>query len=337
MADIIHMDSEQVKEVGLMLGRMADKILDVQTEVSRAAQGMDWDGSGKDYFLQDVEIWAGKMYGLAQRYTEKGSAVTKEKQEWEAADKEFVKRYAPVVKGDGDKYAADISDIYQGAYGDCFFMSSMGAIAREHPEFIEKMIDDNGDGTYTVTFYDPHCFTPIGPCFYAEHKVTVDNIFPEHLADPMDATSGGTQEAWTLILEKAYMQWQKEHGWDPAVDIKSPSIAMSVMTGKDCTNNLSELMTIDNLYQKFQNGDAITAGSSGTFVPDRPPEYFGDTALPGQNIPEGHVFFVTGVDPVNNTVTVQNPWGPDHVPYILTISFEDYQKCFWLTTTNPVE
>jgi hypothetical protein len=101
MADIIHMDSEQVKEVGLMLGRMADKILDVQTEVSRAAQGMDWDGSGKGYFLQDVEIWAGKMYGLAQRYTEKGSAVTKEKQEWEAADKEFVKRYTPVVKGDG--------------------------------------------------------------------------------------------------------------------------------------------------------------------------------------------------------------------------------------------
>jgi hypothetical protein len=335
MADIIHMDSEQVKEVGLMLGRMADKILDVQTEVSRAAQGMDWDGSGKGYFLQDVEIWAGKMYGLAQRYAEKGSAVTKEKEEWEAADKEFVKRYTPFVKGDGDSSAADVSDIHQGGYGDCFFMSSMGAIAREHPEFIEKMIDDNGDGTYTVTFYDPHCFTPIGPCFYTEHKVTVDDIFPEHLADPMDATSGGTQEAWTLILEKAYMQWQKENGIDPSADLPSPSIALSVMTGKDSYNYPSELLSIEGLNQRFQNGDAITAGSDWF---GGPPEYFKvNPPVKDPILAEGHVYFVTGVDPVNNTVTLQNPWGPAPEYPPITMPFEDYQKCFWLTTSNSVE
>jgi hypothetical protein len=338
MADVIHMESEPVSDVGRMLGRLSEKIDDVQAEIILAAQGMDWDSSAKNYFLQDANSWAIRMYSLSKRCAEKGSAVTKEEEEWEDAAREFIKRYTPFVKGADDiDSKVDISDIHQGGYGDCFFMSSMGAIARKHPEFIEKMIHDNGDGTYTVTFYDPHCLTPLGPCFYTEHKVTVDNNFPENLADPMDATSDGTQEAWTLILEKAYMQWQKENGLDPAVYIPSPSIAMSVMTGKDCFNCPSELMTIDDLNRRFQNGDAITAGSSGTFVPNRPPEYFGDTALPGQKIPEGHVFFVTGVDPVNNTVTVQNPWGPDHDPYILTMSFEDYQKCFWLTTTNPVE
>ncbi len=335
MSDIIHMDSESVLKVSELLGRLSEIILDVQTEVSRAADGMDWTGSVRDYFRQDMESWAGKMYSLSQRCTEEGSAVAKEKAEWEDAAKEFVKRYTPFVKGDGDSSAVDDSDIHQGGYGDCFFMSSMGAIAREHPEFIEKMIHDNGDGTYTVTFYDPHCATPLGPCFYTEHKVTVDNNFPENLADPMDATPGGTQEAWTLILEKAYKQWQKEHGWDPAVNIPSPSIAMSVMTGKDCTNNLSEMMTMDNLYRKFQNGDAITAGSSGDFVPNRPPEYFEPHPPDPAILTEGHVYFVTGVDPVANTVTVQNPWGPDCPP--ITMPFEDYQKCFWLTTSNPVE
>ncbi|MBN2085074.1 MAG: hypothetical protein JW748_07590 [Anaerolineales bacterium] len=85
----------------------------------------------------------------------------------------------------------------------------------------------------------------------------------------------------------------------------------------------------------FQRGDGITAGSSGTFMPDRPPEKFGKTTFPGQKIVEGHVYFVTDVDPIGMTVTVQNPHGP-HCPPI-KMSFEDYKKCFWLTTSNSVE
>lgn len=342
MAGIIHMESDPVQEVEQRMERLSEKLNNVQGEIVAASQGMDWDSPAKNSFLQIMNSWAIKIYSLSQRCAEKGSAVRKEKEEWEDAAGEFVKRYTPFVRGDGDEHAVDISDIHQGDYGDCYFMSSMGAIAREHPEFIKNMIHDNRDGTYTVTFYDPHCITPLGPCSYTEHKVTVDGVFPKGLADPTDATADGTQEAWTLILEKAYLKWKNENGIDPMtglplLDLPAPSIAMSVMTGKDCYNIPSELMTMDDLYRRFENGDAITAGSSGTFVPDRPPEYFGDTALDGQKIPEGHVFFVTGVDPTKNTVTVQNPWGPEHEPYILTMSFEDYQKCFWLTTTNPVE
>lgn len=195
MTDRIYMYSEPVQEVGLMLGRLSKKILEAQEEISRAAQGMDWEGSGKDKFLQDEEHWAGKIASLSRDFSEMGTAVKKEREEWEDAAKEFVKRYTPFVIGDGDRYAVDISDIQQGDYGDCYFMSSMGAIAREHPGFIEKMIHDNGDGTYTVTFYDPICATPLGPCVYKKHEITVDGNFPKGLADPKDATAGGTQEA----------------------------------------------------------------------------------------------------------------------------------------------
>jgi hypothetical protein len=344
MGNIIRMvDPESVREVGRMLGRTADKILDVQTEVSRAAGGMDWDGSGKDYFLQDVEIWAGKMYGLAQRYGEKGPAVIKEADEWENAAKKFgwgAEGYTPFLVGDrDDTTAVDESDIHQGGINDCYFMSSIGAIALQHPELIEKMIHDNGDGTYTVTFYDAHCLTPFGPCTYTPHEVTVDGNPWDRSSSPGD-TIGGTEESWTIILEKAYHKWKEERFLsDPLSVLPTPAVALSAMTGKDSVNYPTSLMSIDTLYESFQRGDAITAGGKWTQDPTRPVDkMFGANDIVGfdtEKIREGHVYFITGVDPVNNTVTVQNPWGPEWEP--ITMSFEDYQDCFWLTTTNPVD
>jgi hypothetical protein len=331
MAYIIKMEyTESVRTIGHRLGQLGDNLIQAQAEIYSEARGMDWDGSVKDNFVQDVETWAGKMRALSTRCGEKSYAVLKEEEEWEAAANAFVKGYTPFIKAAGDSSAADKSDIIQGDIGDCFLMSSMGAIALQHPELIEKMIHDNGDGTYTVTFYDAHCQTPLGPCTYTPHYVTVDGNYPDELANPED-TVGGTQESWTMILEKAYLKWQKENGSNPFLDLQSPSVALSAMTGKDCNNYYNPQISMADLYKSFQRGDAITAGSRWSIDPTHP-DFFG----PPDNMPEGHVFFVTAVDPVNNTVTVQNPWGPGHDPYILTMSFEDYQKNFWLTTTNPV-
>lgn len=46
--------------------------------------------------------------------------------------------------------------IDQRTVGDCWFLSSVGAMAStpEGKESIKNMIEDNGDGTYTVTFPD---------------------------------------------------------------------------------------------------------------------------------------------------------------------------------------
>jgi hypothetical protein len=333
MTNITLRDRDSVLEVGRILGRLANKIIGVQTEVSRAAQGMDWEGSRRDYFLQDVEIWAGKMYSLSQRCSEMELAVAKEEGEWEEAANSLIKGYTPFIKGDGDSSAVDETDIKQGGIGDCYFMSSMGAIALQHPELIEKMIHDNGDGTYTVTFYDADC-PLLGPCTYTPHEVTVD-------ANPWDKSSlpgdieGGKQESWTIILEKAYHKWKEERFLeDPLSILPTPGVALSAMTGKDSVNYPSELMSMDKLYESFTRGDAITAGAQWPTNLLRPDEYFNNNLPPNEQIVEGHVYFVTGVDPINNTVTVQNPWGPQCPP--ITMPFEDYQACFWLTTTNPL-
>jgi hypothetical protein len=333
MTDIIHMeDPEIVREVGRMLGRLAEKISDAQTEISRSSQGMDWDGSAKDYFLQDVEIWAGKMYGLSQRSSEKMTAVIKEADEWENAAKKFgwgPEGYTPFVLGDDDSSVADETDIDQGtALGDCFLLSSLGSIAQHHPEFIEDMIEVLPDGRCRVRFYDKWCIPPFGPCTYTEHWVIVEMDFsPGPQASPTD---GGT-EAWAMIIEKGYYQWRKEN--NQLIDLPSPAVALSAITGKDSINYPTLILNIDDLYQKFQRGDAITAASLWDIVPEgsRPPAYQ-DGATP--QIGTGHVYFVTGIDPVNNTVTLQNPWGPELPP--IEMSFSDYQNCFWLTTTNQV-
>jgi hypothetical protein len=330
MTDIIHMQlqPDSVREVGRMLGRLTDKIINTQSEIRTGAAGMDW--SQKGDFVNDVISWAGKIDSLAYDCNLLARKVAQEADEWEAAAAAFgwgSGGYTPFLWDDADSSAADESDIRQGNIGDCFLMSSMGAIALTHPELLEDMIEVLPDGRYKVRFYDKKCDGIFGPCHYEEHYVIVDGNFGNTHANPAD-NLGDTQETWPMIIEKAYLQWQKENGINPLTDLPSPAVALSAMTGKDCVNYPSSLMSMDALYESFQRGDAITAGSKWPTDITRP-DFFG----PQDNIPDGHVFFVTNVDPIANTVTVQNPW-PDSPP--ITMSFEDYQKSFWLTTTNPV-
>jgi hypothetical protein len=332
MANVIKMEyPESVRSIGNRLGRLRDKLIEAQSEIVSAARGMDWEGSAKDSYVQDVESWAGCMRLLSTRCDEKSIVVLKEVDEWENSAKGFVEGYTPFIKGENDSSAADESDIHQGDIGDCFLMSSMGAIALTRPEILEDMIEVLPDGRYKVRFYDKKCVTIFGPCHYEPHYVIVDGEFEVKLSDPMDS-KGGTRESWTMILEKAYMQWQKENNLP--IDLPSPAVAMSAMTGKDCANYCMPQISMDDLNEAFRRGDAITAGSRWPTDQTRPHEYFDESLSDNIQIAEGHVYFVTGVDPINNTVTVQNPWGPDCPP--ITMPFEDYQKCFWMTTTNPV-
>jgi hypothetical protein len=335
MSDILHMESEHVQEVSWRLYRLADAVSGARDEICAKAGGMDWTESQKGPFLQDLQAWAGKMSSLSEKIRDEGSGVEKEVEEMERAASHFNEGYTPFIRGDGDPYAVDASDIHQGDYGDCFLMSSMGAIALNHPELLEGMIEDLGDGRYRVRFYDRVCDNfGLGPCHYVAHYVIVDGTFPKELADPTDRV-GGTQESWTLIIEKAYRQLQKENGMPIEGGLPLPSIALSAITGRDSQNIPSALMSIQDLYKDFKRGDAITAGSdwfgglSKYFGPQSPTD-------PNPMIPREHIFFVTNVDPVNNTVTVQNPWGADHQPQFVTMTFQEYQSCFWLTTTNPV-
>src|SRR5437868_6369201 len=59
-------------------------------------------------------------------------------------------------------------EVDQGAAADCYFVAALGEVAQRTPDAISQMFIDNGDGTWTVRFFNN------GAAAY----VTVDKFFP---------------------------------------------------------------------------------------------------------------------------------------------------------------
>jgi hypothetical protein len=100
----------------------------------------------------------------------------------------------PLFAAGGPKF----QDVKQGQVGDCWLMVSLAEVAYRNPSVIQNMFVDNGDGTYTVRFFDNG--TP--------DYVTVDKFLP----------GGGNLYAqpqgclWVALAEKAYAQ-ECAYGW----------------------------------------------------------------------------------------------------------------------------
>ncbi len=95
---------------------------------------------------------------------------------------------------------ADPVDVNQHAIGDCDGLAAMACMAYEAPDFIKKIIKDNGDGTFTVSMYDPQG-KPI--------TVTVSSEFLAGSGGELEACSsqGGNTATWATVLEKAIMKY----------------------------------------------------------------------------------------------------------------------------------
>src|SRR5262249_53825994 len=72
--------------------------------------------------------------------------------------------YLPLFAPGGRRY----QDVAQGALADCWLMASLAEVAARNPYMIQSMFIDNGDGTWTVRFYDNG----------SPDYVTVDNYLP---------------------------------------------------------------------------------------------------------------------------------------------------------------
>ncbi|OMJ74153.1 hypothetical protein SteCoe_26972 [Stentor coeruleus] len=153
----------------------------------------------------------------------------------------------------------DISpnDILQGKLGDCYFLSTLSAIA-EFPKRIEKCFDTQEyqpSGCYTVNIYD----------MGVETDYIVDDYFPCN-KDGTIAFSGpkvesGITEMWVLLLEKG---WAKRFGSYWAIDAGLTEDSLRDLTGAPC-----ETVEIEDekLWEKVHTANAkdyiMTAGSTG--------------------------------------------------------------------------
>jgi len=216
-----------------------------------------------------------------------------------------------------------VNDLNQNGYGDCYFLASIASLAQSHPGDIKSMIQDNGNGTFTVTF--PHQkdngITNAWGLFgdrYHDVKVTVsDKDLPSNAVNADGAPSGekGTPK-WPEVLEAAYA---KTHGgYDAIGKGGDPAKAMEQITGKPA-HGYSAGDGAGKIEQALKDGKMVTVST---------PEKVGGQDTYDKNAHKligGHAYTVTGIVTENGKqfVELRNPWGFDQPE---RISLDDLAK-----------
>lgn len=216
---------------------------------------------------------------------------------------------------------ATYGDVNQGYLGDCYFMASLGEVALKSPSAITNMFVVNGDGTYTVKFYNN------GAAAY----VTVDSFLPTDSGGRLIYAGVGklytnaANELWTSLAEKAYVQinemgwlrgWLSGNGQNSYSAVEGGYIyaALGQITGQTMTPFTS---TAGNTsFTTF-----VTAYNQGKMIG------FASMSSPASNqVVGGHAYAVVGYDATNQTVTLFNPWGTQYG--LVTMTWSQIQGSF---------
>lgn len=231
----------------------------------------------------------------------------------------------PFIAGNGDGRDIHPSDISQGQIGDCYLMSSLAAVANGNPDIIKNNIKDNGDGTYTVTFYERGIFGT------SKVDVKVKGEFPNKdgrwvFAQPGD-TNNGQLELWPMIYEKAYAKYK---GGDYKKIGKGgrPEDAMTAITGQPGDWHRTRGVIWDMSFSDFAgyfDKNLVVANTRGDG--DKGKQVFKDGTLV-----TNHAYWVEKIDKTNQTVTVRNPWGWNEKP--ITLTWDQFKQGFDNISTN---
>ena len=195
---------------------------------------------------------------------------------------------APLFDG-----GADVSDVDQGRLGNCSLMAALASLADTNPGFIENMITDNGNGTYTV-----HFGGELG-------DVTVDDDFAlDRHGNPLYArtdTGDGSPELWVAVIEKAYAQ---ANGGYEGIESRWTRDVLTDLTGHDdFTVAPPSRFTPGQMHTALEEGRSVIATSH--------PRAEGEAVQNEAGIVRNHAYTVLDVRTVDGEtqVLVRNPWG----------------------------
>jgi hypothetical protein len=195
------------------------------------------------------------------------------------------------------------TDIQQGTVGDCYMLAGLAETAMHSEAAIESMFTDNGDGTFTVRFYNQ------GKADY----VTVDRMLPavngQLIFDGLGMnTNDRSNTLWVMLAEKAYAQLN-ESGWlrapadngginsYQAIADGDPTAALSQITGRASTGFLQ--LNHNAIVQAFQSGQLVVFGSMGS----------SDKEIDGNGVVMNHAYALVSYDAWTDSFTLYNPWG----------------------------
>jgi len=255
----------------------------------------------------------------------------------------------PFVKGAGDQNTVDPNDVKQNGYGSCGVMSTLRSIAQQDPAAIERMIKDNGDGTYTVTFKEKVSVFGID-IGWKDVDVTVKGPFDTGGAShPGDVNSEG-KEVWPAIIEKAYAQQYKSDDATYKTGVL-PNEVMEHVLGEKAQSAGTGSLSAGEMSDKLAKHESVVAWTPGFKDKDGNwnPEVTQEQRdlIDHYGIAGGHAYAVTEVihkgtvytDPKTgqamtakeDMVALGNPWGSGDV----TMSYSDYQKVFGWVASAP--
>jgi hypothetical protein len=206
------------------------------------------------------------------------------------------------VSGSLFQNGASQTDVAQGAEADCYLLAGLASTAHRTPNAISNMFIDNGDGTFTVRYFNN------GVADY----VTVDRYLPTRSNGTAfyQGWGGGvntstSNELWVALAEKAYAQIN-ESGWlgrNPSENSYSsigwgdPGAAIRQITNRTPSwYGVSTNADKDALISKINSGQIVVLATKSE-----------TTALI-----KSHAYVVTGYNSTTGLFSLYNPWGSDH-------------------------
>lgn len=197
----------------------------------------------------------------------------------------------PVALDDG---AFDMSDLRQGQIGDCWFISSAGAVGAHDPGWIRDHIHYNPDGSYTVTLYDQD-----GDPVDVRVEASVIN-------DGVRGSADG-QPSWVSVYEKAAAAYMGGDYDD--IDADSIERGLHMVTGRDVDSHGD--MNLDDIRRGIDDGRVhvvSTEDDSDSWINPF------DTAIDDDNVVPNHAYMVDTVEDHDGDgeldIHLVNPWGP---------------------------
>lgn len=229
------------------------------------------------------------------------------------------------VKGHGDKHRFAPNDVQQGQLGNCYFMASLMAIAKSHPNWLQANIDGPlANGTYNVRLFSRNL---VGGW---ESKIyNVDPRFPMQkdkphefaYAQPGDLDGAYETELWVMLYEKAFAQRQGSYN---NTDGGFEEDALEAITGQEHTRHgfsggiaevgrWSEKEIREGVQKHLNAGMPVTASTHMQVFIDHSSEakFAKENKIVGK-----HAYAVLSSSASH--VRVRNPWGGEKAEVVMT-------------------
>ena len=206
---------------------------------------------------------------------------------------------------------------------DTFFVASLASLAHVDPNLLEKNCRENGDRTYTVTFYEKDAKAEGG---YTEHEITVD---PETTGKETEETEGkskgeGKTDQMLAIITQAYTQWK---GGEDKIGEGKSGAAMEALTGKDAEDKLNEEDNAEDMWTTMVEACSWNKPILATTRSEESQAIFSES-----EVKPWHAYVVMKVKEVNGKrmVTLRNPFGRDGLQEgnLIEFEFDKFQQLY---------